>query len=154
MYAIAEVSGKQFKLEPGIDLKVPKQSGKVGDKLVFDKVLYLKNDNDNIVGTPFVKDVSVEAKITSHGRDKKIIVFKMKRRKRYRRKHGHRQEFSIITINKIDSKKKTKTAAKTSSKAASKATEKKTTAKKATTVKKATAAKKTTAKATTKKEKD
>ena len=154
MYAIAEVSGKQFKVEPGIDLKVPKQSGKVGDKLVFDKVLYLKNDNDNIVGTPFVKDVSVEAKITSHGRDKKIIVFKMKRRKRYRRKHGHRQEFSIITINKIDSKKKTKTAAKTSSKAASKATEKKTTAKKATTVKKATAAKKTTAKATTKKEKD
>ena len=108
----------------------------------------IKNDNDNIVGTPFVKDVSVEAKITSHGRDKKIIVFKMKRRKRYRRKHGHRQEFSIITINKIDSKKKTKAAAKTSSKAASKATEKKTTAKKA------TAAKKTTAKATTKKEKD
>ena len=154
MYAIAEVSGKQFKVEPGIDLKVPKQSGKVGDKHVFDKVLYLKNDNDNIVGTPFVKDVSVEAKITSHGRDKKIIVFKMKRRKRYRRKHGHRQEFSIITINKIDSKKKTKAAAKKSSKAASKATEKKTTAKKATTVKKATAAKKTTAKATTKKEKD
>ena len=154
MYAIAEVSGKQFKVEPGIDLKVPKQSGKVGDKLVFDKVLYLKNDKDNIVGTPFVKDVSVEAKITSHGRDKKIIVFKMKRRKRYRRKHGHRQEFSIITINKIDSKKKTKAAAKTSSKAATKSTEKKTTTKKTTTTKKATATKKTTAKATTKKEKD
>tara|TARA_A100001011_G_C14264023_1_gene823854 strand:+ start:607 stop:1071 length:465 start_codon:yes stop_codon:yes gene_type:complete len=154
MYAIAEVSGKQFKVEPGIDLKVPKQSGKVGDKLVFEKVLYLKNDKDNIVGTPFVKDVSVEAKITSHGRDKKIIVFKMKRRKRYRRKHGHRQEFSIITINKIDSKKKTKAAAKTSSKPAAKSTEKKTTTKKATTANKATATKKTTAKATTKKEKD
>ena len=111
-------------------------------------------DRDNIVGTPFVKDVSVEAKITSHGRDKKIIVFKMKRRKRYRRKHGHRQEFSIITINKIDSKKKTKAAAKTSNKAAAKSTEKKTTTKKATTAKKATATKKTTAKATTKKEKD
>ena len=74
----------------------------------------------------------------------------MKRRKRYRRKHGHRQEFSIITINKIDSKKKTKAASEKISKAASKATEKKTTAK-ATTAKKATAAKKTTAKATTKK---
>tara|TARA_B100000212_G_scaffold338200_1_gene314344 strand:- start:37 stop:489 length:453 start_codon:yes stop_codon:yes gene_type:complete len=150
MYAIAEVSGKQFKVEPGVDLKVPKQSGKVGDKLIFDKVLYLKNDKDNVVGTPFVKDVTVEAKITSHGRDKKIIVFKMKRRKRYRRKHGHRQEFSIITINKIDSKKKTKAAAKTSAKAS----EKKTTTKKATATKKVTATKKTTAKATAKKKKD
>ena len=150
MYAIVEISGKQFKVEPGVDLKVPKQSGKVGDKLIFDKVLYLKNDKDNVVGTPFVKDVTVEAKITSHGRDKKIIVFKMKRRKRYRRKHGHRQEFSIITINKIDSKKKTKAAAKTSAKAS----EKKTTTKKATATKKVTATKKTTAKATAKKEKD
>tara|TARA_B100000700_G_scaffold327915_1_gene444014 strand:+ start:1210 stop:1686 length:477 start_codon:yes stop_codon:yes gene_type:complete len=145
MYAIAELSGKQFRIEPGAELKVPKQSGKIGDKVVLDKVLFFDNDKDKLIGTPFIKDMSIEAKISSHGRDKKIIVFKMKRRKRYRRKHGHRQEFSMIKFDKIDSKKK-KTAAK-------KKTETKSTAKKVATKAKA-ATKKTTAtkaKTTTKK---
>ena len=141
MYAIAELSGKQFKIEPGSELKVPKQSGKVGDKIVLDKVLFFDNDKDKLIGTPFIKDMSIEAKISSHGRDKKIIVFKMKRRKRYRRKHGHRQDFSMIKFDKIDSKKK-KTVAK------AKTTAKKTTTKAATKAK--TTAKKTTTKAATK----
>ena len=126
MYAIAELSGKQFRIEPESELKVPKQSGKIGDKIVLDKVLFFDNDKDKLIGTPFIKDMSIEAKISSHGRDKKIIVFKMKRRKRYRRKHGHRQEFSMIKFDKIDSKKKTK--AKTTAKKT--ATKAKTTAKK------------------------
>ena len=145
MYAIAELSGKQFRIEPGIELKVPKQSGKVGDKIVLDKVLFFDNDKDKLIGTPFIKDMSIEAKISSHGRDKKIIVFKMKRRKRYRRKHGHRQDFSMIKFDKIDSKKK-KTAAK------KKTDPKSTTTKKTTTKVKASTKKTTTkAKAVTKK---
>tara|TARA_Y100001970_G_C14238833_1_gene863614 strand:- start:1847 stop:2320 length:474 start_codon:yes stop_codon:yes gene_type:complete len=144
MYAIAELSGKQFRIDPGAELKVPKQSGKVGDKVVLDKVLFFDNDTDKLIGTPFIKDMSIEAKITSHGRDKKIIVFKMKRRKRYRRKHGHRQDFSMIKFDKIDSKKK-KTAAK-------KKTETKATTTKKVATKAATKAKTTTkAKAATKK---
>tara|TARA_B100001250_G_scaffold387846_1_gene385622 strand:- start:231 stop:698 length:468 start_codon:yes stop_codon:yes gene_type:complete len=149
MYAIAELSGKQFRIEPGSELKVPKQSGKVGDKIVLDKVLFFDNDKDRLIGTPFIKDMSIEAKISSHGRDKKIIVFKMKRRKRYRRKHGHRQDFSMIQIDKIDSKKKKVAAKKTTTKAEA---TKKTTAKAKTATKKTTtkaAAKKTTTKAKT-----
>ena len=102
MYAIAELSGKQFRIEPGSELKVPKQPGKVGDKVVLDKVLFFDNDSDKLIGTPFIKDMSIEGKISSHGRDKKIIVFKMKRRKRYRRKHGHRQDFSMVKVDKIE----------------------------------------------------
>ena len=143
MYAIAELSGKQFRIEPGAELKVPKQSGKIGDKVVLDKVLFFDNDSDKLIGTPFIKDMSIEGKISSHGRDKKIIVFKMKRRKRYRRKHGHRQDFSMIKFDKIESKKK-KAATK-------KATTTKTTAKKTTATKAKAATKKTTAKAATKK---
>ncbi len=143
MYAIAELSGKQFRIEPGSELKVPKQPGKVGDKVVLDKVLFFDNDSDKLIGTPFIKDMSIEGKISSHGRDKKIIVFKMKRRKRYRRKHGHRQDFSMVKFDKIESKKK-KAATK-------KATTTKTTAKKTTATKAKEATKKTTAKAAAKK---
>ena len=156
MYAIAELSGKQFRIEPGLELKVPKQSGKVGDKIILDKVLFFDNDKNKLIGTPFIKDMLIEAEISSHGRDKKIIVFKMKRRKRYRRKHGHRQGFSMIKFDKIDSKKK-KVAAKkkTTTKAAATtktATKAKTAPKKTTT--KAVAKKKTTTKATTTNKKD
>ena len=141
MYAIAELSGKQFRIDPDTVLKVPKQAGKVGDKVILDKVLFFDNDKDKLIGTPFIKDMSIEAEISSHGRDKKIIVFKMKRRKRYRRKHGHRQEFSMIKFDKIDSKKKKVASKKKTETKAS--TDKKVTAKAAT--------KKTTVKASTKK---
>jgi len=106
MYAIVELSGKQFRVEPGTELKVPKQSGNVGDKVSVDRILYFDNDKEKLIGTPYVKDMVINGKITSHGRGKKIIVFKMKRRKRYRRKHSHRQEFSLVTFDTLDSPKK------------------------------------------------
>lgn len=140
MYAIVELSGKQFRVEPGTELKVPKQSGNVGDKVSVDRVLYFDNDKEKLIGTPYVKDMVINGKITSHGRDKKIIVFKMKRRKRYRRKHSHRQEFSLVTFDTLSTPKK-KVAKKTAS-------PKKATTAKAKPTTKSTVAKKPAAKTT------
>ena len=114
--------------------------------IFFDKISEVYSVNvaaPSLNERPFIKDMSIEGKISSHGRDKKIIVFKMKRRKRYRRKHGHRQDFSMIKFDKIESKKKKAATKKT--------TTTKTTAKKTTATKAKAATKKTTAKAATKK---
>ena len=126
MYALVELSGKQFKVEPGAILKVPRLQGESGDKLSLDKVLYLNDDKKVSIGKPFIKGITVDANIVSHGRDRKIIVFKFKRRKRYKRTLGHRQGFTTIQINKVNTTKKktagpkikttTKTAAKTAPK--------------------------------------
>jgi len=113
MYAIVNISGKQFKAEKGKSLKVPSQSTEVGKKLSYDQVL-LTNDNGEIqIGNPFIKNFKVSATVLKNGRDKKIIVFKKKRRKGYKRKNGHRQGFSLIQIDSIS---KTSTAKKTSTK--------------------------------------
>ena len=129
MYAIIELSGKQFRIEPKKELKVPKQPGDIGDKITVDRVLYFDNGKEKLIGTPLIKDIVFNGKIVSHGRDKKIIVYKMKRRKRYRRKHGHRQDFTLvafddlaITKKKLSSTKKatkTKTTTKKTTEAAS-----------------------------------
>ncbi len=153
MYAIVELSGKQFRVEPGSEIKVPKQSGKVGEKVSVDRVLYFDNDKEKMIGTPYVKNMVVDGKITSHGRDKKIVVFKMKRRKRYRRKHGHRQEYSMVTFGKLGAPKK-KTAPKKAATTKKAATPKKTSTTKTKITKKPaarTTATKTKAKTTTKK---
>ena len=113
MYAIVNISGKQFKAEKGKSLKVPSQSTEVGKKLSYDQVL-LTNDNGEIqIGNPFIKNFKVSATVLKNGRDKKIIVFKKKRRKGYKRKNGHRQGFSLIQIDSIS---KTVAAKKTSTK--------------------------------------
>ena len=113
MYAIVNISGKQFKAEKGKSLKVPSQSTEVGKKLSYDQVL-LTNDNGKVqIGNPFIKNFKVSATVLENGRDKKIIVFKKKRRKGYKRKNGHRQGFSLIQIDSIS---KTSTAKKTSTK--------------------------------------
>ena len=115
MYAIVNISGKQFRAEKGKSLKVPSQNTEVGKKLSYDQVL-LTNDNGEIqVGNPFIKNLKVSATVIENGRDKKIIVFKKKRRKGYKRKNGHRQGFSLIQIDSIS---KTSTAKKTSTKTA------------------------------------
>tara|TARA_Y100000310_G_scaffold333016_1_gene409713 strand:+ start:768 stop:1130 length:363 start_codon:yes stop_codon:yes gene_type:complete len=102
MFAIVDIAGFQEKVSEGLKLRVPLLSEKEGGKVTFDKVLLLaKSDSDVKVGTPHVSGVSVEAKVLSHGKDKKIRVFKMKRRKRYRRTQGHRQDFSEIEVTKI-----------------------------------------------------
>ena len=101
MQALVEISGKQFIAEKDMALKVPTQTGSKGDKITFDKVLYVSNDKEKVFGSPYVKNASVEAEVVSHGRDKKVIVFKFKRRKGYQRKQGHRQNFTTIKINNI-----------------------------------------------------
>ena len=113
MYAIVNISGKQFRAVKGKSLKVPSQNTEVGKKLSYDQVL-LTNDNGKVqIGNPFIKNFKVSATVLENGRDKKIIVFKKKRRKGYKRKNGHRQGFSLIQIDSIS---KTSTAKKTSTK--------------------------------------
>lgn len=108
MYAYVELSGKQFKVQPGNEIKIPYSKGNAGDEIVMDKVLFL-NDNGKItVGKPFVKDTTVSANIVDHGRERKITVFKFKRRKGYQKKQGHHQNFTMIKINNINSEKASK----------------------------------------------
>ena len=110
MYAIINISGKQFKASEGTKVRVPKQDGEVGSSLTFDEVLLLSDDNNTQIGNPYVKGSSVTATILDQGRDKKIIVFKKKRRKGYQRKNGHRQFYTEIEVKKINaSKSKVKT---------------------------------------------
>ena len=86
MYAIVNISGKQFRAEKGKSIKVPSQNIEVGKKLSYDQVL-LTNDNGEVqIGNPFIKNFKVSATVLENGRDKKIIVFKKKRRKGYKRK--------------------------------------------------------------------
>jgi large subunit ribosomal protein L21 len=101
MYAIVEISGKQFKIEKGDEVKIPFQDKKEKDKFKINNVLLLNNDGKVEVGKPFVKKTEVLATVLGHGRDKKIIVFKKKRRKGYQKKNGHRQNYTTIKIDKI-----------------------------------------------------
>ena len=113
MYAIINISGKQFKASEGTKVRVPKQDGEVGSSLTFDEVLLLSSDNSTQIGNPYVKGSSVTATILNQGRDKKIIVIKKKRRKGYQRKNGHRQFYTEIEVKKINaSKSKVKTTSK------------------------------------------
>ena len=113
MFAIINIAGKQFKVEEGDQLKVPHLSTEVGKSLVFDKVLLI-NDNSNVeLGSPILKNISVSATVVDHGRDRKIRIFKKKRRKGYKRKNGHRQGFSLIKIDSISTSKAKKSSKKT-----------------------------------------
>ncbi|RYM06842.1 50S ribosomal protein L21 [Sporolactobacillus sp. THM7-7] len=101
MYAIIETGGKQLKVEEGQSVFVEKLAAETGDTVTFDKVLFIGGDAVK-VGSPTVEGASVTAKVTDQGRGKKIVVFKFKRRKNYRRKQGHRQPFTKVTIEKIN----------------------------------------------------
>ena len=98
MYAIVEISGKQFKVQQDDTLYVPRQKGDVGDELTFDRVLLTSGDGGVTVGTPTVSGASVSAKVLGHVKGDKIIVFKKKRRKGYKVKNGHRQPYTQIQI--------------------------------------------------------
>lgn len=98
MYAIVNIGGQQFKAEPNTVLRVPKMDADVGGEVTLDKVM-LWADGDNVeVGKPFVAGKSVSAEVVRHGQASKVIVFKKKRRKGYRRKNGHRQQFTEIRL--------------------------------------------------------
>ena len=102
MYAIVEISGKQFRVTKDMKLQVPLQKSEPGEKIGFDRVLLLEDEQGNTTfGEPLVKNTQVTATVLEHGRDKKVIVFKKKRRKGYQKKNGHRQGFSLIEINSI-----------------------------------------------------
>ena len=101
MYAIIEIAGKQFRVEKGQDIKIPHQNEEVGAKVSFDRVLLIDDGNEITVGQPTVPGSIIEASIISHGRDRKIPVFKKKRRKGYRVKNTHRQTFTLIQVEDI-----------------------------------------------------
>ena len=126
MNVLVEILGKQFKVAKGDKIKVPYINKKIGEKLTFEKILYIEDNKSNLIGTPYLKEKNIEAKIIKHGNYNKIIVFKMKRRKGYQKKNGHKQHYSVIKIQ--DFKKNTKTTTKKT--VAKKTTTKKTVAKK------------------------
>ncbi len=124
MYAVVNSGGKQYKVQQGEVLRIEKIPGDVGSPVIFDRVLMFADGENVNIGRPALDDVSVEGHIVEQGKAKKIIVFKYKRRKRYRRKKGHRQEFTAVLIDSIKPKgSKTQKASK--SKVASKAEAKK-----------------------------
>ena len=101
MYAIVNISGKQFKATEGARVRVPLQTGDAGAKVTFDNVLLLHDGSSTQIGTPTVTGVTVTATVVEHGREKKILIYKKKRRKGYQRKNGHRQWFTEVEIQKI-----------------------------------------------------
>ncbi|MCL1959506.1 MAG: 50S ribosomal protein L21 [Spirochaetes bacterium] len=100
MYALVEFMGKQYKTEKGSLLKVDKIDAEPGTAINIDKVLLVSGDSVK-VGSPYIQGAKVSAVVESHGKDSKIIVFKYKPKKDYRRKQGHRQQYSIIKIGDI-----------------------------------------------------
>lgn len=101
MYALVEIKGKQYKAEKGTLLKVDKIDSEKGDSLEFDKVLMLSNDSDVKIGTPYVEGIKVQGSVEDQIKDKKIIVFKYKKRKNYKRTQGHRQQYTLVRVNDI-----------------------------------------------------
>jgi len=100
MYAVIKTGGKQYRVATGDKLRVEKLPGSVGDAVTFDQVLLLGGETVKL-GTPVVGGAKVEAKIVSQGLGKKLVVFKFRRRKNYRRKNGHRQPFTALEITNI-----------------------------------------------------
>ncbi len=101
MYAIIETGGKQYRVSEGDYIKVEKLECEEGATVVFDRVLFVSQDDDVKVGTPFVQGAKVEGVAVEHGKGKKILVFKYKPKKNYRKRRGHRQPFTKVKINAI-----------------------------------------------------
>lgn len=101
MYAIIQTGGKQYKVSPGDIVDVETLDGDASDAVLFDHVLAIGEDADVSIGTPNIAGASVSGELVEHARGKKVIAFKMKRRKGYKRKKGHRQNFSRVRIVEI-----------------------------------------------------
>ena len=102
MYAIFESGGKQIQASPGKQLRLEKLAGEVGSKIEFDRVLLVNRDGEIQVGRPYLEGARVVGTVLEQGREGKILVFKKKRRKQYRRTHGHRQAFTSVAIENIE----------------------------------------------------
>ena len=135
MYAIIESCGKQYKVAEGDVVFFEKLEAEEGKKVTFDNVVLVSDDKKVEVGAPYVKGVKVEGKVVANGKGKKIIVYKYKAKKNYRRTQGHRQPYTKVEITKIKTaaekaekeevKAEAKTAAKTTAKTETKAADKK-----------------------------
>jgi large subunit ribosomal protein L21 len=101
MYAIIRSGDKQFRVEPGKTIRIPSLTAEVGETVTFDEVLLASADGAVQVGAPTVDGAAVTGEVVAHGKGEKIIVFKWKRRKNYRRKQGHRQKFTEVRIGEI-----------------------------------------------------
>ncbi|SFJ41738.1 50S ribosomal protein L21 [Thermoflavimicrobium dichotomicum] len=102
MYAVIETGGKQYRVEKDSVLFIEKLDAQEGETVTFDKVLLVNKDGETIVGKPVVEGAKVTGKVVKHGRGKKIVVFKYKPKKNYKRKQGHRQPFTKVVIENIE----------------------------------------------------
>ena len=112
MYAIIETGGKQYRVQEGDVITVEKLDVNAGDKVELDKVLVLSDDNGLKVGTPYVEGAKVIAEAVENGKGKKVIIFKYKAKKDYRKKQGHRQPYTMIEIESLGGKAAAKAAPK------------------------------------------
>lgn len=101
MYAVFQLSGFQYRAEEGTVLQVPLQDCKKGDKISIAEVLLIQKDDASQIGTPFVEGAKIEAVVLGHGQADKIRIYKYKRRTKYRKTQGHRQDYTEVKINKI-----------------------------------------------------
>jgi large subunit ribosomal protein L21 len=109
MYAIMETGGLQFKVQEGDKLNIPKLTAEQGKEVIFNRVLLISRDEkEPLVGKPYLEGAKIEAQVLSIGKGEKILVYKFKRRVKYRRKKGHRQDYTQIMISKINAPKKSK----------------------------------------------
>ena len=101
MYAVSETGGKQYKVTEGDVITVEKLKSEAGDKVVFDKVLFMGEGADAQVGTPYLDSAKVFGEVVENGKGKKVIIFKYKSKKDYRKKQGHRQPYTMVEINDL-----------------------------------------------------
>jgi large subunit ribosomal protein L21 len=104
MYAVVRTGGKQLRVAEGDAVRVEKLAGEVGERVELPEVLLVGGQGEPRIGTPLVANAKVLGTITAHVRGRKLIIFKFKRRKNYRRKRGHRQDYTELTIDKIETK--------------------------------------------------
>ncbi|MDF2837639.1 50S ribosomal protein L21 [Paenibacillus nanensis] len=101
MFAIIETGGKQYKVQEGDVIYIEKLNGSEGESVTFDRVLAVSGKDGLVTGAPVVSGATVTGKVEKHGKGQKIIVYKYKAKKNYRRKQGHRQPYTKVTIEKI-----------------------------------------------------
>jgi large subunit ribosomal protein L21 len=101
MYAVIRSGGKQYRVAPGQTIRLERVAGDVGSKVKLGDVLLVENDGNLQVGNPLLSNATIEATVLEHDRSKKILVFKKKRKKQYRRTRGHRQGYTAVRIESI-----------------------------------------------------
>jgi large subunit ribosomal protein L21 len=101
MYAVIRSGGKQYRVAPGQTIRLEKVAGEVGAKIQLENVLLVENDGNVQTGNPLIANAKIEATVVEHDRSKKILVFKKKRKKQFRRTNGHRQDYTALRIDNI-----------------------------------------------------